>query len=68
MLVSVYDARASRREGTILRASAAAADPLEGEVPLVVDMTLRWVDMPLQEEILEGQNSGSWWVSGPGTF
>ena len=49
------------------KGSAAAADPLVGQVPLVVDMTLRWGDMTLQEEILEGQNSGSWGFSGPGT-
>jgi len=51
-----------------IQGSAAAADPLEGQVPLVVDMTLRGVDMSLQEEILEGQNLGSWGLSGPGTF
>ena len=50
------------------KGSAAAADPLVGQVPLVVDMTLRWVDMTLQEKILGGQNLGSWWFSGPGTF
>ena len=32
-----------------------------GRCPLGVDMTLR-------EEILEGQNWGPWWFSGPGTF
>ena len=47
---------------------AAAADPLEGEVPLGVDMTLRWGDMTLRDKILEGQNWGSWGFSGPGTF
>ena len=41
---------------TISLASAAAADPLEEEVPLVVDMTFRWVNMTLREEILESQN------------
>ena len=52
----------------IFKGSAAAADPLEGEVPLVVDMTLRGVDMTLQKKILECQNWGSWWFSRPGTF
>ena len=50
------------------KGSAAAADPLVGQVPLVVDMTLRWGDMTFREEILGGQNSGSWGFSGPGTF
>ena len=47
--------------------SAAAADPLEEEVPLVVDVPLRWVDMTLWEEILEGQNWGPlvFWDLGP---
>ena len=40
------------------KGSAAAADPLVGEVPLVVDMTFRWVDMTLWGKILEGQNWG----------
>ena len=52
----------------IFKGSAAAADPLAGQVLLVVDMTLRWGDMTLQEEILGGQNSGPWGFSGPGTF
>ena len=43
----------------LFKGSAAATDPLEGEVPLVVDMTLRWGDMTLQDKILEGQNQGS---------
>ena len=51
-----------------LKGSAAAADPLVGHVPLVVDMTLRGVDMTLRVEILEGQNSGPWGFSGPGTL
>ena len=38
--------------------SAAAADPLERQVPLVVNMTLRWGDMTLRDEIWEGQNWG----------
>ena len=42
--------------------------PLEEEVPLVVDMTLRGVDMTLWAKILEGQNWGPWVFSGPGTF
>ena len=50
------------------KGSAAAADPLEGEVPLVVDMTLRGVDMTLRGKILGGQNSSSWGFSGPGTL
>mgnify|MGYP001340435999 CR=1 FL=1 len=50
-----------------IQGSAAAADPLVGQVPLVVDMTLRWGDMTLREEILEGQNWGPWGFSGPGT-
>ena len=50
------------------KGSAAAADPLVGQVPLVVDMTLRWGDMTLREEIFEGQNWGPWGFSGPGTF
>ena len=51
-----------------LKGSAAAADPLVGQVPLGGDMTLRWGDMTLQGKILEGQNWGPWGVSGPGTF
>ena len=50
------------------KGSAAAADPLVGQVPLVVDMTLRWGDMTLQDKILEGQNWGPWGFSGPGTL
>ena len=42
----------------LFKGSAAAANPLEGQVPLVVDMTLRWVDMTLRDKILEGQKSG----------
>ena len=49
------------------KGSAAAADPLVGQVPLGVDMTLRWGDMTLREEILEGQNWGPWGCSEPGT-
>ena len=41
-----------------IQGSAAAADPLERQVPLVVNMTLRWGDMTLRDEILEGQNWG----------
>ena len=51
-----------------IQGSAAAADPLVGQVPLVVDMTLRWGDMTLRVKILEGQNSGPWGFSGPGTL
>ena len=36
--------------------SAAAGDLLVGEAPLVVVMTLLWVDMTLRGEILEGQS------------
>ena len=43
----------------LFKGSAAAADPLVGQVPLVVDMALWWGDMTLLEEILEGQNWGS---------
>ena len=43
------------------KGSAAAADPLVGQVPPGGDMTLR-------EEILEGQNWGPWGFSRPGTF
>ena len=50
------------------KGSAAAADPLVGQVPVVVDMPFRWVDMTLREEILEGQNWGPWGFSGPGTL
>ena len=56
------------RRWRIFKGSAAAADPLVGQVPLVVDMTLRWGDMTLREEILEGQNWGPWGFSGLGTF
>ena len=51
-----------------IQGSAAAADSLERQVPLVVDMTLRGVDMTLREKVLGGQNSGPWGFSGPGTF
>ena len=54
--------------GLYFKGSAAAADPLVRQVPLVVDMTLRGVDMTLREEILEGQNWGSWGFSRPGTL
>ena len=54
--------------GLNLKGSAAAADPLEGEVPLGVDMTLRGGDMTLRDKIWEGQNWGPWGFSGPGTF
>ena len=43
----------------LFKNSAAAADPLERQVPLVVNMTLRWGEMTLRDEILEGQNWGS---------
>ena len=56
------------RPAQYLKGSAPAADPLEGQVLLVVDMTLRWGDMTLREEILEGQNWYSWGFSGPGTL
>ena len=52
----------------VLEGSAAAADPLEGQVPLVVDMTLRWGKITIRDEILEGQNWGPWEFSGPGTL
>ena len=41
-----------------LKGSATAADPLVGQVPLVVDMTLRGGDMTLRDKILEGQSWG----------
>ena len=41
-----------------IQGSAAAADPLERQVPLVVNMTHRWGDMTLRDEILESQNWG----------
>ena len=37
-------------------------------MPLVVDMTLRWEDMTLRDEILEGQNGGPCGTSKPGTL
>ena len=50
------------------KGAAAAADPVEREVPLVADMTFGGVDMTLWMKILEGQNWGPWGFSGPGTF
>ena len=49
-----------------IQGSAAAADPLKGQVPLVVDMTLRWEDMTIRDEILEGLHWDTWKFSVPG--
>ena len=68
MLMEGRDPQQNNHSFSNFKCSAAAADPLVGQVLLVVDMTLRGVDMTLQGKTLEGQNWGSCRFSGPGTF